>query len=82
MIDLDTLQETHTWQYLLRVNPVSTDGHCCAHVLFQVCPAFTSDFCLEITSFDQEDRHTIKQVLHEYKLSYTVEPFLRPCDDE
>ena len=81
MIDLDTLQETHTWQYLLTVNPVGVDGCCYAHILFQLCPAFTSDFCLEITSFDQEDRQYIKLILHEYGLSYTVEPFLRACDD-
>ncbi|HEU5383766.1 MAG TPA: hypothetical protein VFV38_50855 [Ktedonobacteraceae bacterium] len=82
MIDIDTLQETHTWQYLLWVNPVSVDGRCYAQALFQLCPAFTQGFCLELTSFDREDRQYIKQVLHDYGLSYTVEPFLRPCADE
>ncbi len=81
MIDIDTLQETHTWQYILTVNPVSVDGCCYAQSLLQLCPKFTPNFCLEITQFSQEDRQYIKQFLHERRLSYTVEPFLRPCDD-
>ncbi len=38
MIDIDTLQETHTWQYILTVNPVSVDGCCYAQSLLQLCP--------------------------------------------
>lgn len=75
------LQDTHTWQYILIVNSVSIDGCCYGQALLQLSPEFTPDFCLEITAFDLEDRQYIKQFLHERRLLYTVEPFLRPCDD-
>lgn len=81
MIDIDILRETHTWQYMLVVNPISVDGCCYAQSLSQLCPAFTSNFCLEITEFDQEDRQRIKQFLNDHRLLYRVERFLRPCDD-
>jgi hypothetical protein len=82
MINLvDVFQEIHTWQYLLIVDPISPDGCCYAQSLLQLCPAFTTNFFLEITEFDQEDRQRIQQFLKERNLCYTVERFLRPCDD-
>ena len=82
MIDLDDVfQETHTWQYLLIVDPISPDGCCYAQSLLQLCPAFSPNFSLEIAEFDREDRQRIQQFLKERNLCSTVERFLRPCDD-
>jgi hypothetical protein len=54
MIDIvDTSQETHTWQYILLVDPISFDGSCYAQSLFQRCPAFDANFSVDITEFDQ-----------------------------
>lgn len=82
MIDLvGVFQETHTWQYLLIVEPTSPDGCCYAQSLVQLCPAFAANFVLDVTEFDQEDRQRIHQFLTERNLCSTVERFLRPCDD-
>ncbi len=81
MLDIDTIKETHTWQYMLTVNPRSRDGCCYVRSLLRLCPSFSSDFQLDITYFDQEDRQCIKAFLLEHQLNYNVDQLLQPCDD-
>ncbi len=82
MIDIDMLIDTHTWQYLLVVSPVSHDGHCYEKPLQQLCPEFSSEFSVLIADYDLEDRRRIKRFLKSHQLLYSVEPLLRSCNDE
>ena len=59
MIDIDMLIDTHTWQYLLVVSPVSHDGHCYEKLLQQLCPEFSLEFSVLIADYDLEDRQRI-----------------------
>jgi hypothetical protein len=89
MVNLsDDLKETHTWNYLLMVNPrvqveVDDFDDWTPQLLQKgLCWSKRDELTLDVTFMEREDRCELQQFLDAHGLCYSVEPYVRDQDDE
>lgn len=88
MIDLsDEFRETHTWSYLLSVDPfvqVEMDQYdnWTVELLQQGFCWQREGLMLDVTFVEREERCQLQAFLDQHGLYYSVEPFLRAQEED